>query len=78
MNINICATSMSLAAFVVANVCDNVRLQKLQDRCIYGIQERGNCSRGCILMREGFIFGGWGRRKVRASIVGKFIVHVNI
>ena len=36
MNINICATPMSLAAFMVANVCDNVRLQY---RCIYGIQE---------------------------------------
>ena len=62
---------MLLAAFVVANVCDNVRLQQLQD-CCYDIQEEGNCSRGCILMREGYIFGGWGRGKVWASIVGIF------
>ena len=45
MKINICATPVSLVAFVVANVCDNVRLQQLQDCCYYGIQEKGNCSR---------------------------------
>ena len=72
MKINICATPVSLVAFVVANVCDNVRLQQLQDCCYYGIQEEGNCSRGCILMSEGFIFRGWDRGKVGASIVGIF------
>ena len=61
-----------VAAFVVANVRDNVRLQYLQDCCYYGIQEKGNCSRGCILMRERFIFGGCGRGKVGTSIVGIF------
>ena len=55
MKINICAMPVSLAAFVVANGCDNVRLQQLQDCLYYGIQEEGNCSRGCILMGEGFI-----------------------
>ena len=87
MKVNICASLVSLPAFVVANVRDNVRLQYLQDCCYYGIQEKGNCSRGCILMREGFIFGGWGRGKVGTSIVGIFgrwggvshiFVHVNI
>ena len=88
MKVNICASLMSLPAFVVANVCDNVRLQYLQDCCYYGIQENGNCSRGCILMREGFIFlGGWGRGKVGTSILSIFgrwegvshiFVHVNI
>ena len=58
MKINICATPVSLAAFVVAKVCDNVRLQHLHDCLYYCIQEEGNCSRGCILMRDGFIFGG--------------------
>ena len=57
MNIYICATPVSLAAFVVANVCDNVRLQQLQDCLYYCIQEKGNRSRGCILMRDGFIWG---------------------
>ena len=89
MKVNICASLVSLQAFVVANVRDNVRLQYLQDCCYYGIQEKGKCSRGCILMREGFIFfwGGWGRGKVGTSIVGIFgwwegvshiFVHVNI
>ena len=72
MKVNICASLVSLPAFVVANVRDNVRLLYLQDCCYYGIQEKGNCSRGCILMREGFIFGGWGRGKVGTSIVGIF------
>ena len=54
----ICVTPVLLAAFVVANVCDNVRLQHLQDHLYYRIQEKGNCSRRCILMRDGFIFGG--------------------
>ena len=72
MKVNICASLVSLQVFVVGNVRDNVRLQYLQDCCYYGIQEKGNCSRGCILMREGFIFGGWGRGKVRTSIVGIF------
>ena len=57
MNIYICTTPVPLAAFVVANVCDNVRLQHLQDCLYYCIQEKGNRSRGCILMRGGFIFG---------------------
>ena len=87
MKVNICATLVSLQAFVVANVRDNVRLQYLQDCCYYGIQEKGNCSRGCILMHEGFIFGVWGRGKVGTSIVVIFgrweevsliFVHVNI
>ena len=87
MKVNICASLVSLPAFVVANVRDNVRLQYLQDYCYYGIQENGIYSRGCILMREGFIFGGWGRGKVGTSIVGIFgrwevvlhiYVHVNI
>ena len=87
MKVNICESLVSPPAFVVANVCDNVRLQYLQDCWYYGIQEEGNCSRGCILMREGFIFGGWGRVKVGTSIVGIFgrwegvshiFVHVNI
>ena len=68
MNIYICATPVSLAAFVVANVCDTVRLQHLQDCLYYHIQEKGNRSRGCILMRDGFIFGGG----IGASIVGIF------
>ena len=56
MKIDICATHVSLAAFVVANVCDNVRLHHLQE-CLYSrIKEEGNCSRGCILLRDGFIF----------------------
>ena len=83
MKINICSTPVSLAAFVVANVCyiiislfahsetmivsiehsktHNVRLQHLQD-CLYYrtcIQEEGNCSRVCILMRNGFILWVW-------------------
>ena len=37
MKVNICASLVSLPAFVVANVCDNVRLQYLQDCCYYGI-----------------------------------------
>ena len=88
MNVNICASLVSLPAFVVANVRD-VRLQYLQECCYYGIQEKGNCSRGCILMREGFFFfwGGGGKGKVGTSIVGIFgrwegvshiFVHVNI
>ena len=65
MKVNICASLVSLQAFVVANVRDNVRLQYLQDCCYYGIQEKGNCSRGCIWMREGFIFWGVGQGKGR-------------
>ena len=63
---------MSLAAFVVANVCDNVRLHHLQECLCYRIQEEGNCGRGCILLRDVFFFGGgWGGRgKVWASMVG--------
>ena len=62
MKINICATPVSLAAFVVANFCDNVRLHHLQECFYYRIQEEGNCSRGCILLSDGFIFflGGSG------------------
>ena len=40
MKIYICATPVSLAAFVVANVCDNVRLKQLQVCCCYDIQGR--------------------------------------
>ena len=58
MNIYTCATPVTLAAFVVANVCDNVRLHHLQDCLYYRIQDKGNRSRWCILMRDGFIFGG--------------------
>ena len=71
MSIFICATPVSLAAFVVANVCDNVRLQHLQDCLHYRIQKKGIRTRGCILMRNGFIFGG-GIGGVGASIVGIF------
>ena len=61
MKINICATPVSLAAFVAPNVCDNVRLHHLQECLYYRIQEEGNCSRrGCILLRDGFFFGGGG------------------
>ena len=42
MKVNICASLVSPPAFVVANVCDNVRLQYLQDCCYYGIQEKGS------------------------------------
>ena len=49
---------MSLAAFVVANVCENVRLHHLHECLYYRIQEEGNCSRRCILLRNGFFFGG--------------------
>ena len=41
MKVNICASLVSLPAFVVANVRDNVRLQYLQDCCYYGIQGEG-------------------------------------
>ena len=60
MKFNICATPVSLAAFVVANVCDNDRLHHLQECLYYRIQEEGNCSRGCILLRDVFFFGGGG------------------
>ena len=72
MIVNICATPVSLAAFVVANVCENVTLHHLQDCLYYRIQEEVNYCRGCILMRNGFIFGGWGRGKVGALMVGIF------
>ena len=71
MKVNICATPVSVAAFVVANVRDNVRLQQLQDYCYYDIQKEGNCSRGCNDGR-GIYFLGWGRGKVGTSIVGIF------
>ena len=58
MKINICATPVSLAAFVVANVCDNVRLHYLQECLYYRIRGKGNCSRWCILLRDGFFFCG--------------------
>ena len=63
MKINICATPVSLAAFVVANVCDNVRLHHLQKYLYFRIQEEGNCSRGYIFLRDEFffVFGGGGR-----------------
>ena len=51
---------MSLAAFMVANVCDNVRLHHLQEFLCYRIQEEGNCGRGCILLRDVFFLGGGG------------------
>ena len=34
------------------------RLQHLQDCLYYRIQEKGNRSRKCTLMHNGFIFGG--------------------
>ena len=72
MKSNICATPVSLAAFVVANVCDNVRLQHLQDCLYYRIQEEGNnCSRVYIDVRW-IYFLGLGRAKVGASKVGIF------
>ena len=58
MKIDICTTLVPLAAFVVANVCDNVRLHHLQECLYYRIQEDGNCSCGCILLRGEFILGG--------------------
>ena len=63
MKINICAKTVSLAVFVVANVCDNVRQHCMQECLYYRIQEEGNCSSGCIFLRDGFFFwgGGWGR-----------------
>ena len=61
MKINICATPVSLVAFVVANICDKVRLHHLQECLYYRIQEEGNCSRGCILLRDGFFLEGEGR-----------------
>ena len=93
MKINICATPVSLAAFVVANVCDNVRLHQLQECLYYRVREEGNCSRGCILLRDGSIFlGGGGVVEERygkgMGIDGEYIrlvkgmttlfVHVNI
>ena len=60
MKINICATTVSLAAFVVANVCDNVRLHHLQKCLYYRIQEEGNCSRGYIFLRDRFFLRGGG------------------
>ena len=70
MKINIWATPVSLPAFVVANVCDNVtvRLHHQQECLYYCIQEEGNCSRGCI----DFFLRVWGRGKVWASMVGIF------
>ena len=65
MKVNICASLVSLPAFVVANLRDNVKLQYLQDCCYYGIQKKDNCSRGYIVIREGFFFGGWGIGKGR-------------
>ena len=62
INIYVCATPVSLAVFVEANVCDNVRLQHLQDCLYYRIQDKGNRSRGRILMRDRFILGV-GKRK---------------
>ena len=70
MKINICATPVSLAAFVVANVCDNVRLHHLQECLYYRVREESNCSRGCILLRDGFIFFG-GRGCDRGKVWGK-------
>ena len=64
MKINICAKPVSLAAFMAANVYDNVRLHHLQKCLYYRIQEDGNCSRGCILLRDGFFFF-WGGGGVR-------------
>ena len=40
MKVNICASLVSLPAFVVANVRDNVRLQYLQDCCYYMVYRR--------------------------------------
>ena len=89
MKINICSTPVSLAAFVVANVCDNVRLHHLQECLYYRVREEGNCSRGCILLRDGSMFWGEGVRLGKGmGIDGEYIrlvkgmttlfVHVNI
>ena len=78
MKINICATPVSLAAFVVTNVCDNVRLHHLQECLYYRIQEKGNwlliAAAGvyCCAMDLYFFLGGWGRGKLWASMVGIF------
>ena len=58
MKINIYATPVSVAAFVVANVCDNVRRHHLQECLYYRVQEEGNCIRGCILLRVDFFGRG--------------------
>ena len=74
MKINIFATPVSLAAFMVANVCDNVRLHHLQECLYYCIQEEGNAAVGvyCCAMDLFSGGGGWGRGKVGASMVGIF------
>ena len=76
MKINICATPVSLAAFVVAHFCDTFRLHHLQEYLYYRIQEEGNCSAGvycCAMDFVGFFWGGGGGRgKVWASMVGIF------
>ena len=59
MKIDICATPVSLAAFVVA-VFDNVRRHHLQECLYYRIQEEGNYSRGCIIVARWIFFLGWG------------------
>ena len=63
MKINICATPVSLAAVVVAHVCDNVRLHHLQKCLYYRIQEEGIAAAGVYFCAMDFFFfwGGWGR-----------------
>ena len=56
MKMNICATPVLLAVFVLANVCDNVRLQQLQDCCKIVYRRRVNAAR-VYLVCEGFFFG---------------------
>ena len=62
MKINICATPVSLAAFVVANICDNVRLHHLQECLYYRMQEEGNwlliAVAGVYCCALDFFFGG--------------------
>ena len=52
MKVNIYATPVSVAAFVVANVRDNVRLQQLQDYC-YMIYRRRVIAAVGVMMGEG-------------------------
>ena len=56
MKINIYETPVSLAAFVVVNVCDNVRLHHLPECLYYRIQEEGtgmDVDSGYIRLVEG-------------------------
>ena len=77
MKINICARPVSLAAFVVTNVCDNVRLQHLQTVCIIVYRRRVIAAAGIDFCSIDFIYfclggRGYGREKVGTSMVGIF------